>query len=485
MTKAFMDLFVAEDIYESPDLTREFAALLIELDDVEAPFVPQALAYASQPLAVDINRWRALGELAVQFDIYEVAASLLAGFKRWQDPHQLATLATLTSNPNASLELRSHVSQMVDAGGFQDAMTRIVRIRLKELEPASDLERTLDAQSWPGKYRPQTFSAVAPVVYLSDVDAPPDQYWKVAAALVDSGARIRRVSSDLSSLRDQAWASANFPVVVWGGSGRAHWRKLTGFENFPAVQVPPDLRQTLALARLVNDVAAAMPSGVLLDSRRAASFSSTDVFSPELLGEGAFDSAEMIFLGGASRSILQRLAKEALQPAGDRAQHHWAFDQLITLRLIQVFKSRNKHFRGPAQDLTRRLHDIAAASEVTQVAIDVHGQMYTDKGDGFESLVSGQRALDGVLLVDEALKSFKIGGGIVVPDLLRPSPRTAVDPSVLAGTPTIRERRVSARSIAEINLHGIDVLRSAYPELDPTEIGEGLRLGNQILAVRS
>lgn len=60
---------------------------------------------------------------------------------------------------------------------------------------------------------------------------------------------------------------------------------------------------------------------------------------------------------------------------------------------------------------------------------------------------------------------------------------TAVDPIVLAGTPTIRSRRVPVRSLAETMTRGMDTVRSAYPELNAAEIVDGVKVANAILAI--
>lgn len=481
LTKTFIDLLVSSDAYETSRMSSLLGSVLTDTDAAESAYVPAAFAAALRAVESDLPRLRAAAEAAVQLDLYEVLDVLIGGLRRVHDPRLLGVIATLMSNPALSKdEFDRHTR---DLAAFRTALPSIdglLQVRLKEADPTSTSEKLVAAQVWPGDSTVEALSRFAPVVYVSADGAPSGDYWRIVGALGVAGARVRRVPTYIEHLPHAAWATEHAPLVAWSGSALATWKRVTGFDYVRNVMVGSDLDSKLAIPRFLNNVRKVLPSGwILRPAGDTAAVTESLTFNVETLREGAFDQAEMLYLGAAGRSVLQGLSREVLVPK-ESDRHRWAFDQLITLRLVQGYKAHRKTKMADARRLYLGLHDIAVASESSEVAYDANGNLYVDQGDGFRTIDGGQEALGDVLRIDEAFKPFKLGGGLV-PDLLQPSRRTQVDPRVQGGSPTLRDRRMSARAVYEVfDIRGEEVTRSAYPELNGAEIADAVAVGRAI-----
>ncbi|HJQ07311.1 MAG TPA: hypothetical protein VJ872_17810 [Nocardioides sp.] len=480
LAKTFLDLLVARDVYEAPDAVLDVAAVLVDVDDTEAPFVASAFATALRAVSSDVPRWRAAAEAAVQLDLYESVGTLLDGLPQLPDPHQLGTAAMLLANPAISDEEREQGKSLLTGRTSTQTLRRFLEIRLGDARPESREEQMLDAQVWPGRHHVSELGRFAPVVYVAESGAPPAAMWRVIGALAQSGARVRRLGADVKRLPFQHWASEPSPLIYWSGTALMQWKSITRFDAPKAVLAAGEFDSALSLPRLVNEVRSKLPAGwAMKPAGRSESFEEQpSVFSVETLSEGGFDNLEMIYLGAAGRSVLQSMAKDFLTPR-EADRQRWTFDQLVTLRLVQGFKAF-KRTRIDAKRVYERLNDIALASASSAVAFDAAGELYINQGGGFRTLESDQEAMEEVLQVDVAFRPFKLGGG-QVPDLLNPSARTLVDPRILGGTPVIRGRRLSARSINHVfTLRGAEATRSAFPELDSTSISDAVSVARQI-----
>jgi uncharacterized protein (DUF433 family) len=485
LTKTFLDLLVGRDVYEEPRVVADVAAVLMDTDEDEAPFIPAAFAAALRAVSSDLGRWRAAAEAAVQLDLFECVDDLVAGLERLADPHQIGNTALLIANPAVPAARREVLARRLMAFLSSETLQTQLEVRLGLVRPETAPEHVLDSQVWPGRHSAAELSRFAPVVYVAAEGAPPADYWRVLGALVEAGARVRRLQATVEDLPQPDWATEHAPLVCWSGKAIFQWKNLTRFDENRVVMAPASLESKLALPRLINDVQSNFPPGWALRPLRETQSAADEslAFSVETLREGGFDHLEMMYLGAAGRSVLQNLARDVLIPKDDDRQR-WTFDQLVTLRLVQGFKVYRRT-RADAKKVFERLHDIATANTTSAVAYDANGNVYIDEGDGFRTLDGNQEALGEVLKVDVAFRPFKLGGGLV-PDLLHPSVRTRVDPRVLGGTPTVRGRRISARALNDVYaLRGEDATRSAFPELEPAAIFDAVRVGREITKNRT
>ncbi len=482
LSKTLLDALTMINVYDGPqqiDLIAQFSG---DLEEDEAIAFPSAFARIISVLQSDLPRWRVAADLAVQLDLFEVVPALLSTLERSFDVHQAASLATLLQNPGVPEEVYKGGSTFLDKVDASHQLRSAIAVRRSpDQRPSSDLESILAAQSWPGVSSQASLSRLAPMIQIAGVDAPAATYWKAAIALAQAGARLRRLPSTWHRPPQRGWLSDSYPLVSWTGVAVARVRShLPGF-HAPQVLVTDHLEGPLGLPRLINQVNQVLPIGPKLRRSEAVVQHGVPAFSRDTLRLGAFDAAEMQYLGAATRATLRRLSIEALPPF-ESDVNRWSFSQLVTLRLLQSFKARGQRFRSDPSVLLGKLDEIASANERSLVGIDASGKVYVGQLGALQDITTGQQAFPDVLLVDEAFKPFELGGG-VVPALLHPGRQTVVHPAVLGGTPCVEGRRLAARTLALMaQKRGMEVLRSAYPELTPGEIGDATAVGRAILA---
>ncbi len=482
-SKAFIDAFVMQDVFDEEDSLQRVLRVLDQVhSDEQALLVGRAYGRALLVLESDLPRWRAATDVAVRLDLHEVLPALLNGLSTHPDPHQLANAVTLAAGPAVSADMHSRVVAVVAATDLTQSLQRLLTLRLEpNAKPAGDLEAVVHAQAWPGTAGPALLPRLAPTVYLAESAAPPIVAWRVAAALGGAGARLRRLPPVWSREVPNAWFQPAYPVVSWSGTSVALLR-----DHFPGVMpkvvnAPSDMSSPLDSSRLLARCATALPRGVAL--RRTPDWSSTELpaFAPESLGLGGFDAPEMSYLGAASPSVVRKFASQDVLRPYEADVQRWSFDKLVTLRIVQAFKGRGVSLRADPVRILTKLEELATASETRRVGIDSKGVIFVEGERSWEVMHTGQRAMPDAVLVDDAFRSFRIGGGSV-PDLLRPGQHTTVHPAVLGGTPVVDGRRLSARALAQLlNARGEKVLRSAYPELEPMEIADAARVGREII----
>jgi uncharacterized protein (DUF433 family) len=477
------NVFVGEDTYMQDDPGADLGSFLALLDRVELETLAEALLGVVPILGLDLPRLRSLADGAVQLDLSEAVPALIMQASKYADVHILEDLAALSSDPSLSSEHQANISDMCEAGHIRAQLRHYLKIRLGLALPSADLEHVLAMQTWPGRYSEVNLRRVAPVVYVAEEEAPITDMWQVIAAFSRAGARIKRLPKGFSKTVKADWLSDLYPIVFWSANSLAEWTQAKGKPAVRSVHVGSAASHHLGMPRLVNRTGALLPRGMSL---LQVGFEASTIGSPlhvDSLTAGAFDSAEMSYLGGAAKGTVQRLSKEGLYPRNTES-HRWSFDQLITLRLIQSVRARGRVFREGPKALLERIADLAIATKSHEVGIDVRGRLFVRDEDVFRDLETGQSTFDIVVTVDQAFQSFQFGAG-TVPNLLNPSPRVAVHPQVLGGTPAVREKRVPARAVEQIwRERGEDVLRSAYPELTAAEVSDARRVGAGIRKYR-
>jgi len=473
------NIFVAQDTYMLASPGGELGSFLATLNSRELIALSEALAGAVPLLALDLPRLRAFADGAVQVDLVETIDPLITQEQTETDVHMLEDLAALVMSPAASTASRAFVSGLANKRSIQDDLRRRVLVRLGEAEPRTDLEHVLNMQLRPGVYEEKQLKRVAPIVYVAEDGSTPTELWLVIAALSRAGARVRRLPRGFSNADRDYSLSDLYPVVFWSSEALSEWTSVTGRPTRRGVHVGPTISQILGSPRLINQVVAQLPATMELRQPEVITGSDASPMHVKNLTAGAFDSAEMCYLGGAGRSTVQRLSREGLGPRNS-SSHRWSFDQLITLRLLQSIRARRRIPKVGAKDLLGRIEELTLATESQEVGIDVRGRLFVKERDGYRDIESGQQTLDLVVTVDQAFKSFQFGGG-VVPNLLNPGPRVTVHPQVVAGTPTVKDHRVPATVIEQVwRERGEQVLRSAYPELTAAELHDARRVGQGI-----
>lgn len=483
LAKAFIDAFALHDIYDEQEPLRRVLGVLGQARGEQRAVVGPAFGRALTVLEADLPRWRSATDIAVRLDLYEAFPALLAGLASYPDAHQLANAATLAVNPAVHADDVERLKRLVSRADLASPLPRLLALRLDPSVVAeSDLEFAVTTQTWPGLSRPNELRRAGPLVFVSEVSSPDDHFWPAVSALAGSGARLRRVPQ--TSRRDvpAAWYHPSLPLVVWSGIAVAVMKEAHAGAAPTVVSAPEDLTSPLAATRLINRCNAALPVGLSL--RVAPPWQSIEVpaFSPETLHLGGFDAAEMSYLGAASVSVVRRFAAQGLRPF-DADVQRWHFGKLVTLRIVQAFKGRGVALRAEPALVLAKLEEMASASEKSRVGIDAKGVVFVQRGEQeFEALHSGQVAMQEAVLVDDAFRSFEIGGS-TAPGLLRPGSSTEVHPAVLGGTPVVEGRRLPARAIAQLlDARGERVLRSAYPELDAAQLHDAARVGRGIRA---
>ncbi len=481
-SKAFLDAFTWLDVFDERDALRRVVGIVQKVrTDEQAALLGRAYGRSLLVLAADLPRWRTATDLAVRFDLHEALPSLLQGLHEHPDAHQLSNAASLVSSPAVPGELRDELERLIAGTDLTASLKRLLQLRLHASALAeSDLEAVVQAQSWPGAAKPALLPRLGPMVYVAERDAPKVSFWHIVASLAASGARVRRLPVAWTRRGERAWYQPNYPLVHWSGTALVDLRSEFPQVTPKAIPAPHDSASVTETERLLRRCGDALPAGVAL--RRSPEWSSVDLpaFAPASLNIGGYDAAEMSYLGAASVHTVRRLAQEALRPyAAD--VNRWPFGKLVTLRIVQAFKSRGVHLQAGPGRILQQLETIAAASESRRVGIDARGVVFVEGDDAFEAMHSGQRAITGAVLVDDAFRSFRLGGG-QVPDLLRPGQHTVVHPAVLGGTPVVYGRRLPARALAQLlEARGEKVARSAYPELQAVEMYDAARVGRMIL----
>ena len=481
LAKTIVDIFAMEDPWEESASVERMLRLISGLTEEQAFHFGPAYARALEVLAADLPRWREAVDVAARFDLYEIAETLSAQLIKAPDAHQLATLAYLVQNPAVPQDTLNQFTAARSLIPLTKSLARMVDIRLSpETDPVNDLERALAIQSWPGTRPMADLEQFAPTVYIAEQAATSFDVLRLSAALIESGARVRRIPENWNRHVRSSWISDAWPFVEWSGAPSARLRsELPNFHPTPVV-VTGSLSSSLGIARLLSRIDSRLPLGARLRRSDTISGVALKAFTPETLRLGAFDAAEMAYLGAATRSVIQRVAKQALPPR-EADVHRWAFDQLVALRVFQAFKATGRSFKESPKVIQQRLAEVSAASEEHRVGLDSAGVFYIEENGVFQS-THGQAAIGDVLTMDDAFRPITIGGGSF-PDLLNPSRFTSVHPAVLCGTPAVSEHRVSARAIAEMyQTQGENVVRSAYPELSPFEVQDARTVGSGIIA---
>lgn len=87
-----------------------------------------------------------------------------------------------------------------------------------------------------------------------------------------------------------------------------------------------------------------------------------------------------------------------------------------------------------------------------------------------------------VAVMGDVIKPFPIRAGVVIPDLLRPRPRIAVDPEMQAGFPVIAGTRVPYDAVAALVRDGVpaEEVSTFYPGVSAEAAGDALEFARYV-----
>lgn len=196
--------------------------------------------------------------------------------------------------------------------------------------------------------------------------------------------------------------------------------------------------------------------------------------------------------GVPERTVYEWATRNILVPDFGRARpKQWSYRDLVYLRLLAWLRSRNM----VRQEAARRVKwvrsqvmagDLAPDTDVGTV-LSTDGRVMLLDGEDYDH-VSGQQLLGGLeklvtrfdLLspVDE-LGSTPLWG----PNLVHPSPRTFISPSVLAGEPCVTDTRIPTGSLLALSRdRGLDpsAITQLYPGLEEADVLDAISLETKL-----
>ena len=257
------------------------------------------------------------------------------------------------------------------------------------------------------------------------------------------------------------------------------------------------------------------------------------VWDPGVFTAGAYSIRDAAFLTGATRSSLYTLLrKRVLTPlSAGRGPALLTFRDVVAVRTRTYLKAISgsristdvveslMRFAGDAEagavgvsieakgsqlgvleqardvleadDAVVMRHDVSqesvgklrSSSRSMQIGATSAGRVLVDRGSGWYDVESGQSTLDVPLTeLDQVFRPFTYGGGTTV-DLLRATPNTRLNPTILHGTPYLNGHRFSAKALAAVYGHGgYAAITETYPELKNVAVEGTVSIGLQLLA---
>lgn len=507
----------------SQSLFTAMSGLTEHLSVEEAESLPEAIAGVLPAFRTDPERLRFAAEIAVRLDLFEVARAVADLATDAGDRELLLAAAALCGNPAVEPPLRARVA---DAVGDDP----VGRIRLdRRAAPATADEERLHHQRWPGARTEPAAYPLAPVVVI-DGEFRADAALRFALHLVEAGATVRRLAPGADVPH---WFGAQTALVC---RPRARTRVLSACPDFPEARIFVEHELPSGesgIGRLLRLITGALPGRQRLRLAALEPRLDVQVWDPAVFTAGAYSVRDAAFLTGATRSSLYALLRKGvLTPlAAGRGPALLTFRDIVAVRTWTYLKATSgsrispnvveslMRFAGDAEagavglsiesegselgvltgerdvweadgavpmlpSLSREgVGKLRSSPESMQIGATSTGRVLVDRGSGWYDVESGQSTL-GVPLteLDQVFRPFDYGGGTTV-DLLRATPDTRLNPTILHGTPYLNGHRFSAKALAAVYGHGGHAaVTETYPELKDVAVEGTVSIGLQLLA---
>lgn len=412
--------------------------------------LPEAIGEALLVLRLDDERLRLALDVIVEFDLFEATSGVARLVREVPSPEVLVRAARLATHPGSS-DLLGELVGLI-ATSPSEADSALSRSIAHALDPTLGSISTADHLSrisiWPGLARAGDH---APVLIAIDESAgTASGRLELALEAREAGARVRRLPRTVSKMPLPPWLGQSSPVLVDSESTvETWWSSLPHGETFNTRGVLGPANRS-DLLRKINRT---LPSQgrLRLSSQpesdpRPSPFDEVDAFL-----DGAFRGHEMAFLAGVPKSAVYRLSKTAtvLKPVAHGGQYYWSFPTLVGIRAWNYVGqvTRRRQPDSLAADFVRMAMDERKVPIAVTGAGDI--LMEIEPGGGYADR-RGQITSD-VFFVHGAISAqFELGGHRTVPDLLRPTSRTQVDPAVIGGSPVVNGSRVSVEAVGAL-----------------------------------
>lgn len=465
--------------------------MTLDLDRREAESLPLAVGLALAILAAEPPRLRLSADIAVAYDLYEVAPYLLALAGQGDGGNVWPALASLASHPGTDPAVGPQVERVTAQGSSSSALHRAIAIRLSPDAPTdSDLERRLHFESWPGLVPNDARLALAPIVGIADAELPKDFVWALMHQLRMAGASVRRIPARFSQPPRKGWLGPTNPIIATSPavltSLRSFGLQVGASQLVLADPGQVDERHKEALVRSVAGLIHRNGGSPLRVRVSAIAAVPRGVLARGVFTEGSYSAPEMAYLTGRRPSSVYRWSHkfEVLEPRRVTGLSYWTFSQVVALRTHHWFEQLTG--RRISGRVVNALAEFAGRDEPGAVGVTAGGEVVVIDGeDAMHSMLSGQGVFPEVVRLDRTFQPFQLGGGNVVPGLLEPSPKTRVHPLILGGTPSLKGQRIACTTLARLaKAHTPRVIQAVYPHLTQEQVADALDIGNRILAIR-
>lgn len=500
LNRSVLHVLGTTSLHRGRPVTDAWMGLTGDLDDREAAALPISIGLALPLLAGDRERLRLAADVAVTFDLFEVATFLVKLLDDVPDPELALAAAALAANPGVpggvitSLRDRQVVREL--AAGRRRAFDL-------RLDPAArietDLEALLLAQRWPGRRNSaQTVRPPGPTIAVDSSAGDPSWVLTLLSALHERGASVRRLPRDAARSVPAGWLGPSTPVVAASAttiSKLKQWgQPVTGAQLVAVdLRMHPDrsLRKPLSLDRslreVIDSVAQLLPEDAALlpvpvDREPAVANAPLDKGTFTL---GSFNAQETAFLAAGVRNDVYRWSREldALKPRKVEGFSYWRFNQLVALRTYGYLRNRSRGHISPR--VITALAEFGGRQQGTEVAVTAAGDVLEVTAAGLHELLSGQGAFHEVVRLDDVFEPFMIGGGRSLPGLLAPGSHARVHPGVLGGSPVLQGHRIACKTLARLaETRGVPAVRDAYPSLDSDHVTDAIAVGRKLLNTR-
>lgn len=477
-----LGVIATADMWHGDPVVDTFERLLETLDEDDLASLPMVLGESLAPLRGDADHFDLALALIGAFHLYEAEPGLLLVLATSPTRRAWITAAAVASHPALAPRLHTHLLERSRAEEMPPEVDIVLRGRVP---PAGDdLSRAMLAEHWPGRIRIQ--DAVAPLTTVVDGAGQPADQLRLLLELRRRGSQVRRLPA-AAPAPPEGWLP-NWGVLVTDRE-QPPWYH----HSWPVIRTHG--RLTPAARHDVQRRRERFDAGHLHLKRVSMPLPQAGLGDPlvdfELFFEGALEYAETRYLTGWPTRTLRRHARhKELHPqyAGRLGTPYFTFAQLTALRVEAYL--RFEHGRNIGRSLAAKIVRQSLQERAVPTHVTLDGDVLFEEGDALTEESGQQRMKEVVFTLGEIVRTFSLGGGRTVPELLRPSTHTRVHPVVQRGAPHVAGTRITARGVREVMkaargtaLGGrrlLGFVRGIYPELTDAQIEDAARVGEDI-----